>query len=107
MPPEEIDYGTLFGVEMEGSAPQPEGPEEGETQEGTEQVGVGGPESAAAETESQEEVPSEEKGTGEEAQYLMCLHAKSASVMSDSLGPYAWTVACQAPLSIGFSRQEH
>ena len=66
MPPEEIDYGTLFGVEMEGSAPQPEGPEEGETQEVTEQVGVSGPGSAAAETESQEEAPGGEEGTGEE-----------------------------------------
>lgn len=67
MPPEDIDYGTLFGVEMEGTVPQPEGPAEGETQEVTEQVGVSGPGSAAAETESQEEDPGEEERTGEEA----------------------------------------
>ena len=29
----------------------------------------------------------------------------SHSVVSDSATP--WTVACQAPLSVGFSRQEH
>ena len=29
----------------------------------------------------------------------------SCSVMSDSVTP--WTVACQAPLSMGFSRQEY
>ena len=29
----------------------------------------------------------------------------SRSVLSDSVTP--WTVACQAPLSMGFSRQEH
>ena len=33
-----------------------------------------------------------------------CVHAV-ASVMSDSATP--WTVACQAPLSMGFSRQEY
>ena len=31
----------------------------------------------------------------------------SHSVMSDSLLPTPWTVACQAPLSMGFSRQEY
>ena len=30
----------------------------------------------------------------------------SHSVMSDSL-QQLWTIACQAPLSVGFSRQEH
>ena len=41
----------------------------------------------------------------------VCLHAQllytsaSCSVMSDSATP--WTVACQAPLSMGFSRQEY
>ena len=35
--------------------------------------------------------------------YLGCL--LSCSVMSDSVAP--WTVACQAPLSIGFSRQKY
>ena len=30
---------------------------------------------------------------------------ESFSVMSDSATP--WTVACQAPLSMGFSRQEY
>ena len=29
----------------------------------------------------------------------------SCSVMTDSVAP--WTVACQAPLSVGFPRQEH
>ena len=29
------------------------------------------------------------------------------SVMSDSVRPYLWTVASQAPLSMGFSRQEY
>ena len=31
----------------------------------------------------------------------------SCSVAFDSLRPYGLTVACQAPLSIGFSRQEY
>ena len=31
-------------------------------------------------------------------------HAHTRSVVSDSVTP--WTVACQAPLSMGFSRQE-
>ena len=31
--------------------------------------------------------------------------SESHSVLSDSVTP--WTVACQAPLSIGFSRQEY
>ena len=30
----------------------------------------------------------------------------ACSIVSDSLG-IPWTVACQAPLSMGFSRQEH
>ena len=33
------------------------------------------------------------------------VHARARSVMSDLATP--WTVACQAPLSMGFSRQEH
>ena len=36
--------------------------------------------------------------------FIMCA-GLSRSVMSDSLTP--WTVACQAPLSLGFSRQEY
>ena len=36
--------------------------------------------------------------------YILCL-CVSCSVVSDSVTP--WTVACQAPLSMGFSRQEH
>ena len=32
-------------------------------------------------------------------------HVHLCSVVSDSATP--WTVACQAPLSIGFSRQEY
>ena len=31
----------------------------------------------------------------------------SDAVMSDSLQSHAWTVACQASLSVGFSRQEY
>ena len=34
----------------------------------------------------------------------VCVCAVSCSVMSDSVIP--WTVACQAPLSMGYSRQE-
>ena len=33
------------------------------------------------------------------------MHAKSTSVMSESVT--LWTVACQASLSVGFSRQEY
>ena len=37
----------------------------------------------------------------------VCVHARTHSVMSDSLQLHGLTVACQAPLSIGFSRQEY
>ena len=36
----------------------------------------------------------------------VCAEYVSCSVMPDSLQPF-WTVACQAPLSMGFSRQEY
>ena len=36
----------------------------------------------------------------------MCMYVLSRSVLSDSLQPHV-TVACQAPLSIGFPRQEY
>ena len=43
---------------------------------------------------------------GKGQQCHMCMHACSiASGVSDSATP--WTVALQAPLSMGFSRQEH
>ena len=35
----------------------------------------------------------------------MCVCILSLSVISNYCNP--WTVACQAPLSMGFSRQEH
>ena len=35
----------------------------------------------------------------------MCVHAKSLSCVHLFATP--WTAACQAPLSMGFSRQEH
>ena len=35
----------------------------------------------------------------------MCLHAKSLRLCPTVCDP--WTVACQAPLSMGFSRQEY
>ena len=42
----------------------------------------------------------------EENLYKLCVYVLSRSVMSDSLRP-PWTVAHQAPMSMGFSRQEH
>ena len=36
---------------------------------------------------------------------LACMHAKSLRLLSDYATP--WTVALQAPLSMGFSRQEY
>ena len=35
------------------------------------------------------------------------LPSVSRSVMSDSLRPHPWTVVCQAPLSMGLSRQDY
>ena len=35
----------------------------------------------------------------------VCVRARPRSVLSDSATP--WTVACQTPLSVGFSRQEY
>ncbi|XDB66266.1 hypothetical protein ABFV05_019882 [Capra hircus] len=45
------------------------------------------------------------KNTEENPQKL-CVDVLSRSVMSDSLRP-PWTIARQAPMSMGFSRQEH
>ena len=39
--------------------------------------------------------------------YLVMFVCQVASVMSHSVQPYVWTVACQAPLSIEFSRWEY
>ena len=36
---------------------------------------------------------------------ITCMHMLSHSVVSNSVTP--WTVACQAPLSMEFSRQEY
>ena len=36
-----------------------------------------------------------------------CAYVLFCSVMSDYLQHRGWTVACQAPLSSGFPRQEH
>ena len=38
-------------------------------------------------------------------QQIVCVCVCTCSVVSDSVNP--WTVARQAPLSMGFSRQEH
>ena len=37
--------------------------------------------------------------------YILCVHAQS--IQSCPTLVTTWTVACQAPLSIGFSRQEY
>ena len=41
----------------------------------------------------------------EKDKYCICVRAKVASVVSDSMT--LWTVAHQAPLSMGFSRHEY
>lgn len=66
MPPEEIDYGTLFGVGMEETDPQPEEPAEVgvEGEEGEE--GDVGSSQPPEETGIPEEVPDEDQGAGEE-----------------------------------------